>query len=303
MTLNKTLLASNANPPSPSQIFERSLLSSFISAHTPNHFNLENFSSPILDSTAEIVLDPSVNYNTIKLNCYDDNDSAVPRSRSRSIISNSLRNCLKCGGEKRPGSILERGKLAGVGNGHEDFQRVASLTNVMEIGSNSEFNKQSETSLAPNNDMKFNSSTGLEDNKSNNGAGKLADNILNSSNFQDGPLSNNEVRYPGENEVENVDNASNVNYVNSENSFNDKVIKDSNNPNSINFNNDFKSKINFNERVFSNDKVFINNNNINKKEDVTIDFFSFADMLHSECNGRERTGSCYTVSAKDYIGT
>lgn len=157
------------------QIFERSIiLSGIMSPETPQHYNMENFSSPILDTTTELISDPNVTYNHIKLNCYDDDmeqeeldDAYLPRSRSRSIISNSLMNCLNC----------KQDKISRT-NSQKDLHQLCS-ENVKEE----------------------------------------------------------------EEEKEDGD-----------------------------------------------------------KEDVTIDFYSFADIVHCETNGRERKGSCYTISAKDYIG-
>ncbi|KAK6197983.1 uncharacterized protein RJT21DRAFT_122852 [Scheffersomyces amazonensis] len=117
----------------PNDIFERSLESSAIATinnpEIPTHYNIENFTNPILDTTTEFISDPNVDfYNDVKLNYYDDsnydeslgstahpiiheheplstttsnNNSnsgecfSIPfRSRSRSIISNNLLNTL-----------------------------------------------------------------------------------------------------------------------------------------------------------------------------------------------------------------
>lgn len=182
-TLNKLLLTSPPRPPreystsslisSQSQIFERSInLSGFISPETPQHYNLENFTNPILDTTTELIADPKFSYKHIKLNCYDEEvdeeeeEAFIPRSRSRSIISNSLMNSL--GGCKHE-------KMSCCSNPKESTPPDSSMDELNQL--------------------------------------------------------------PGDD------------------------------------------------------------------KDITIDFYSFADMLCCEDNvGRERKGSCYTISAKDYIG-
>lgn len=91
-------------------IFERlCTLPVVINPETPAHYSTENYIPPILDTTAELVTDPKVDYNSIQLNCCgDDADGAAlgddlaaddaelftPRSRLRSIISTSLMSCL-----------------------------------------------------------------------------------------------------------------------------------------------------------------------------------------------------------------
>lgn len=78
-----------------SSIFERSLEAnshSIISnPETPLHYSIENYTSPILDTTTEILCDPKVDFKDVKLNCYCQDE---PRPRSRSIISMSLINSL-----------------------------------------------------------------------------------------------------------------------------------------------------------------------------------------------------------------
>ncbi|KAI5956982.1 hypothetical protein KGF54_000601 [Candida jiufengensis] len=72
---------------SSSDIFERSVLnfnnsqnndskSPFINLtnpETPFHYNIENYTSPILDTTTEILTNPNIKLDQVKLNCYCDN--------------------------------------------------------------------------------------------------------------------------------------------------------------------------------------------------------------------------------------
>lgn len=87
---------------SSSSIFERSLESNshFIISNreTPLHYSIENYVSPILDTTTEILSDPKVDFKDVKLNCYCEDE---PRPRSRSIISMSLINSLDSGKDDR----------------------------------------------------------------------------------------------------------------------------------------------------------------------------------------------------------
>ena len=93
-------------------IFERlCTLPVVINPETPAHYLTENYIPPILDTTAELITDPKVDYNLIQLNCCGDDGDAgaalgdelaaddgtelfTPRSRLRSIISTSLMSCL-----------------------------------------------------------------------------------------------------------------------------------------------------------------------------------------------------------------
>lgn len=64
---------------SSSDIFERSVtngnpLSNFANPETPFHHNIENYTSPILDTTAEILVNPNIQLEQVKLNCYCDDD-------------------------------------------------------------------------------------------------------------------------------------------------------------------------------------------------------------------------------------
>ncbi|ODV77662.1 uncharacterized protein CANTADRAFT_23765 [Suhomyces tanzawaensis NRRL Y-17324] len=60
----------------PSDIFERSLeanaTSILTNPETPSHYTTENYTNPILDTTTEILNDPKVDIQNIKLNCYGD---------------------------------------------------------------------------------------------------------------------------------------------------------------------------------------------------------------------------------------
>jgi len=88
---------------SSSYIFERSLegnasRSILHNPETPSHYNLENYTSPILDTTTEMLSNPNLDfYNDVKLNCFCEDEckedhAGEPRPRSRSIISISLIN-------------------------------------------------------------------------------------------------------------------------------------------------------------------------------------------------------------------
>lgn len=91
-----------------SDIFERSCTLLIVNSETPMHYLMENYTAPILDSTAELLTDPKVNYERIQLNCCgedgeiinlgddsgEDCDLFTPRSRLRLIISLSLMSCL-----------------------------------------------------------------------------------------------------------------------------------------------------------------------------------------------------------------
>ncbi|KAI5960472.1 hypothetical protein KGF57_001943 [Candida theae] len=69
---------------SSSDIFERSvsngsLLCKFTNPDTPFHHNIENYTSPILDTTAEILVNPNIQLEQVKLNCYcDDDGTSLP---------------------------------------------------------------------------------------------------------------------------------------------------------------------------------------------------------------------------------
>lgn len=119
-------------------IFERSIESGLSRTHllnpeTPLHCTTEDFTAPILDSTAEMIRNPNVDLSCVKLNCLSDEgeDSDDPlssrhadedeedeprhyyedggnheyfgpyRLRSRSIISTSLMTCLEHGDDKK----------------------------------------------------------------------------------------------------------------------------------------------------------------------------------------------------------
>lgn len=63
--------------------------------------NNEDYVAPILDSTSEVFSNPNIEYNNIHLVCCDGEPHAHPAkvplgrwSRSRSIVSNSLMNCI-----------------------------------------------------------------------------------------------------------------------------------------------------------------------------------------------------------------
>ncbi|RLV82968.1 hypothetical protein JA9_003130 [Meyerozyma sp. JA9] len=73
----------------------------------PMHHNTEDFVAPVLDTTTEVLSDPSIDMNDVEIVCPCDTDddsehdcAAVrppvsrSRSRSRSIISMSLRQCI-----------------------------------------------------------------------------------------------------------------------------------------------------------------------------------------------------------------
>ncbi|KAG5419926.1 hypothetical protein I9W82_001806 [Candida metapsilosis] len=65
---------------SSSDIFERSVsngnpLSHFTNPETPFHHNIENYTSPILDTTAEILVNPNIQLEQVQLNCYCDNSN------------------------------------------------------------------------------------------------------------------------------------------------------------------------------------------------------------------------------------
>ncbi|CAI5760737.1 unnamed protein product [Candida verbasci] len=73
--INMDCISSNSD----SDIFERSLIknepiSNLANIETPEHFNLENFTSPILDSTIEICSNPQIGLDNIKLNCYEEEE-------------------------------------------------------------------------------------------------------------------------------------------------------------------------------------------------------------------------------------
>lgn len=112
-------------------IFERSagLLRTLLSnPETPLHCSTEDYISPILDSTTEMIRNPNVDLSSVRLNCLeetspdgisDEEDNYFnqqegcacggsefsPRSRLRSIISTSLMTCLEGEDCKRKGNV------------------------------------------------------------------------------------------------------------------------------------------------------------------------------------------------------
>lgn len=77
----------------------------------PVHHNTEDFIAPVLDTTTEVLSDPSIDINDIEIVCPCDTDDDEDhectnvrplmlrsRSRSRSIISSSLRQCINGNG-------------------------------------------------------------------------------------------------------------------------------------------------------------------------------------------------------------
>lgn len=75
----------------------------------PMHHNTEDFIAPVLDTTTEVLSDPSIDMNDVEIVCPCDTDEDLDhdcaavrppvlrsrsRSRSRSIISMSLRQCI-----------------------------------------------------------------------------------------------------------------------------------------------------------------------------------------------------------------
>ncbi|EGW30624.1 uncharacterized protein SPAPADRAFT_63452 [Spathaspora passalidarum NRRL Y-27907] len=66
-----------------SDIFERSLETNnnprtFITnPETPLHYNLENFTSPILDTTTEILTNPKIKLEEVQLNCFCDDEDLI----------------------------------------------------------------------------------------------------------------------------------------------------------------------------------------------------------------------------------
>ncbi|KAI5949850.1 hypothetical protein CANMA_005430 [Candida margitis] len=87
---------------SSSDIFERSVtngnpLSNLTNPETPFHYNIENYTNPILDTTAEILVNPNIQLDQVKLNCYcDDEFTALPSCDSfkgkESYFTNSNNN-------------------------------------------------------------------------------------------------------------------------------------------------------------------------------------------------------------------
>ncbi|KAI3403113.2 hypothetical protein KGF56_004173 [Candida oxycetoniae] len=64
---------------SASDIFERSVsnndyLTGLANPETPAHYSIENYTSPILDKTTEILANPNIQLDQVKLNCYCDED-------------------------------------------------------------------------------------------------------------------------------------------------------------------------------------------------------------------------------------
>lgn len=64
---------------SSSDIFERSLENNYekiflTNPEIPSHYNLENYTSPILDTTTEILTNPKINLDQVKLNCFCDEE-------------------------------------------------------------------------------------------------------------------------------------------------------------------------------------------------------------------------------------
>ncbi|CAK9440088.1 uncharacterized protein LODBEIA_P41880 [Lodderomyces beijingensis] len=62
---------------SSSDIFERSVsnndhLTCLSNPETPIHYNIENYTSPILDTTTEILTNPNIQLDQVRLNCYCD---------------------------------------------------------------------------------------------------------------------------------------------------------------------------------------------------------------------------------------
>ncbi|KAK6456331.1 uncharacterized protein RJT20DRAFT_43684 [Scheffersomyces xylosifermentans] len=127
---------------SSSYIFERSLegnasRSILNNPETPSHYNLENYTSPILDTTTEMLSNPNLDfYNDVKLNCFCEEDckedhSGEPRPRSRSIISISLINSFDHYNANN--NFNSKGELLGEGGerneDEEDYHKNSSRHN------------------------------------------------------------------------------------------------------------------------------------------------------------------------------
>jgi hypothetical protein len=275
--------------PESSLIFERSILSGIISPETPQHYNLENYSSPILDTTTELIADPTVNYDHIKLNCYDDDqdqdivEDFSPRSRSRSIISNSLMNCLNCKDRKisRTNSqkdLKEEAKKVDENN-HQDCQTKVNF-DFQQLDNTSSNNNQLDNTLTES--PKLVTNQGI-----NQVANQMANNQVVSqvnSQVDDG------VRLKQKQHLKEQGKQ--------ENSIVDKDAKKQRHLQEINDYNDKKFQVKEKVKIIDNDDDEIESDD----DEVVIDFYSFADIVYCETNGRERKGSCYTISATDYIG-
>ncbi|RLV88970.1 hypothetical protein JA1_005420 [Spathaspora sp. JA1] len=79
ISMNNSITSSTS---SSSDIFERSLETNnsrtFITnPETPSHYNLENYTSPILDTTTEILTNPKIKLDQVKLNYFCDDDEYI----------------------------------------------------------------------------------------------------------------------------------------------------------------------------------------------------------------------------------
>lgn len=71
-------------------IFERDHACTAISTKTPSHLNSEDYTTPTLDLTTEIVTDSSIKYASVRV-------ISCERERRGSVVTNSLFRSLSCG--------------------------------------------------------------------------------------------------------------------------------------------------------------------------------------------------------------
>lgn len=283
--------------PESSLIFERSILSGIISPETPQHYNLENYSSPILDTTTELIADPTINYDHIKLNCYDDDqdqdqdivEDFSPRSRSRSIISNSLMNCLNCKDRRISRTNSQKDlKEEAIKDDENNHQHCQTKVN---------FEFQQLDNIPSNNNQLDNTLTESPKLDTNQGINQVTNHVANQ-------MPNNPVGTHVDTQMDEKVPLKQNQQLNKqgkqENTIVDKQAKKQRHLQKINNYNDKKVEVKEKVKIIDDDD---DDDEIESEDDeVVIDFYSFADIVYCETNGRERKGSCYTISATDYIG-